>query len=59
MGFGGSVGEDVRADFFLPLGWKTSVLYLSDAGVRDGDSDLYSPEVYGPHGDSLVLAGCR
>jgi len=36
--------------FFLPLGWKTSVLYLSEASVRDGDSDLDSPEVHGPCG---------
>jgi len=33
---------------FLPLGRKTSVLYLTGAGVRDGDSDLDSPEVHGP-----------
>jgi len=48
-GFGGSVGEDVPADF--PSGGrKTSVLYLSEAVVRDGDSDLDSPEAHGPRG---------
>jgi len=35
---------------FLLSELKTSVLYLSDAGVRGGDLDLDSPEVYGPHG---------
>ena len=39
--------------FFLPSGRKTSVLYLSDAIVRDGDSDLDSPEVHGPCGRPL------
>jgi len=39
-----------------PVGWKTSVLYLSDAGVRGGDSDLDSPEVHGPH-RRLIGAG--
>ena len=29
---------------------KTSFLYLSDAGMRNGDSDLDPPEVHGPHG---------
>jgi len=29
---------------------KTSVLYLSGTGVRNGDSDLDSREVYGPRG---------
>jgi len=46
--FGGSVGEDVRPDF--PLGQKSSIFYLSEAVVRDGDSDLDSPEVHGPCG---------
>jgi len=34
----------------LPSGQKTSVLYLSDAGMRGGDSDLDFPEVHGPRG---------
>ena len=48
----GSVVVLVRmfAVIFLPLGQKTSVLYLSETGVRGGDSDLDSPEVHGPHG---------
>jgi len=33
-----------------PVRRKTSVLYLSDGGVRGGDSDLDSPEVHGPRG---------
>ena len=36
--------------FFPPSGQKTSVLYLGDAGVRGGDSDLDSPKVHGPRG---------
>ena len=35
---------------FLPSGRKTSVLYLSDGGMRGGDSDLDSPKVHGPRG---------
>ena len=48
-GFGGSVGEDVRA--VLPsVRAKNLSLTLSDAGVRGGDSDLDSTEVHGPRG---------
>ena len=35
---------------FLPAGRKTSVLYLSEAVVRNGNSDLDSREVHGPRG---------
>ena len=35
---------------FLLSERKTSVLYLSDAGVRGGDLDLDSPEVHRPRG---------
>ena len=35
---------------FLPSRQKTSVVYMSEAGVRNGDSDLDSPEVDGPRG---------
>ena len=50
--FGGSVGEDVHADF--PLSERKSVLfYPSTAVVRSGDSDLDSPEVHGPHGQLI------
>ena len=46
-GFGGSVGEDVRADF--PRLSGTSFLFILRAtGVRGGDLDLDSPEVHGP-----------
>ena len=48
-GFGGSVGEDVRA-VLPPSRRKPSVLYPSDAGVRGGDSDSDSPEVHRPRG---------
>jgi len=43
-GFGGSVGEDVRAGF-PSVGVKTSGLYPSRADMRSGDSDLDSPKV--------------
>ena len=43
-GFGGSVGEDVPAVFLS--GRDTSVLYLSEAVVRKGASDLDSPKVH-------------
>jgi len=36
--------------FSPPSRQKPSVLYLSDAGVRGGDSDLDSPEMHGPRG---------
>jgi len=39
--------------FSLPSERKTSVLYLSDTGVRGGDSDLDSPEVHGPRGQLI------
>jgi len=39
--------------FSPPSRWKPSVLYLSDAGVRGGDSDLDSPEVHGPYGQLI------
>ena len=42
-GFGGSVGEDVRAGF-SPSREKPSFFYLRDTSVRSGDSDLDSPE---------------
>jgi len=35
---------------FLPSGKEPQSLYLSDAGMRGGDSDLDSPEVHGPRG---------
>ena len=38
---------------FLPLGKEPQSLYLSDAGVRGGDSDLDSPEVPGPRGQLI------
>jgi len=34
--------------FFLPSGRKPSLFYLSKASVRDGKSDLDSPEVHRP-----------
>jgi len=42
-GFGGGVGEDIRADFSSV---KEEILpfYLRDASVRGGDSDLDSPK---------------
>jgi len=43
-GFGGGVGEDVRAGFSFRRG-ETSSFYLSRADVRSGDSDLDSPEM--------------
>ena len=35
---------------FVPSERKTSALYLSEAVVRTGDSDLDPPEVHGPCG---------
>jgi len=49
-GFDSSVVEHVCAGFFLPSGWKTSVLYLSGTVVREGDVDLDSPKVHRPRG---------
>ena len=40
-------GEDVCTGF-LPLGRKTLHFYLSEAVMRNGDSDLDSPKVHGP-----------
>ena len=41
--------EDVRADF-LHRSENQSPFYPSEAIVRRGDLDLYSPKVHGPRG---------
>ena len=52
-GFGGSVGEDVRAGFSLSQGENLLPFYPHKASVRSGDSDLDSPEVRGPRGQLI------
>jgi len=50
VGFGGSVGRDVRAASSSVEARNPFLFYLREAGVRNGDSDLDSPEVCGPRG---------
>ena len=49
-GFGGSVGEGVRADFPSIGAENLWHFYLSEAGVRKGDLGLDSPKAHGPRG---------
>ena len=49
-GFGRSVGDVLRADFFSLSREKSSLFYLRDTSVRSGDSGLDFPEVRCPRG---------
>jgi len=50
VGFGGSVGGDVHAASSSVEARNPFLFYLSEARVKNGDSDLDSPEVCRPRG---------